>query len=131
LAALHVAVTSAPEPMRNRKREIDGRADLFAAGVLLYERTTGANPFYVGARDQLEVLRRVEQPPLPRLQVPADRDGAFADLVAAVLQKYPTQRPRTVAEALTWMKEIAFAHASTAAGGRIAWWTCTISLATG
>jgi eukaryotic-like serine/threonine-protein kinase len=111
---------SAPEQMRNRKREIDGRADLFAAGVLLYECTTGANPFYVGARDQLEVLRRVEQQPLPSLQVPADRDGAFADLVVALVQKYPTQRPRTVAAALTWMNEIASIHASAAAGGRTA-----------
>ena len=106
--------------MRNRKREIDGRADLFAMGVLLYECTTGTNPFYVGARDLLEVLRRVEQQALPRLQVPADRDGAFADLVAALVQKYPTQRPRTVAEALIWMNEIASAHSSGGAGGRTA-----------
>ena len=109
---------SAPEQMRNRKREIDGRADLFAAGVLFYECTTGSNPFHVGARDQLEILRRVEQQQLPRLEVPADRDGAFADLVAALLQKYPTQRPRTVAEALTWMNDIASTRASAAPGGR-------------
>lgn len=111
---------SAPEQMRNRKREIDGRADLFAVGVLLYECATGANPFLIGARDQLEVLRRVEQQALPRLQMPADRDGAFADLVAALVQKYPTQRPRTVADALTWMTEIASAHASPLPGGRTA-----------
>lgn len=109
---------SAPEQMRNRKREIDGRADLFAVGVLLYECATGSNPFLVGARDQLEVLRRVEQQPLPGLQIPADRDGAFADLVAAIVQKYPTQRPRSVAEALTWMTEIASAQGSALPGGR-------------
>ncbi len=109
---------SAPEQMRNRKREIDGRADLFAVGVLLYECATGANPFLVGARDQLEVLRRLELQPLPRLQLPEDRDGALADLVAALVQKYPTQRPRSVAEALTWMNEIASAQGSPPAAGR-------------
>lgn len=110
---------SAPEQMRNRKHEIDGRADLFAVGVLLYECATGVNPFYVGARDQLDVLRRVEKLSLPRLQFPADRNGAFADLIAALVQKYPTQRPRTVAEAMAWANEIASAQASPAAGGWI------------
>lgn len=102
---------SAPEQMRNRKREIDGRADLFAVGVLLHESATGSNPFLVGARDQLEVLRRVEMQPLPRLRFREDCDGALSDLMSALVQKYPTQRPPSVAEALTWMKEIIAAHA--------------------
>lgn len=109
---------SAPEQMRNQKREIDGRADLFAVGVLLYEAVTRTNPFLAGARDQLEVLRRVEQQPFPRLQLHADRNGALADFVSALVQKFPTQRPRTIADALKWMLEIETAHASAAAGGR-------------
>jgi serine/threonine-protein kinase len=103
---------SAPEQMRNKKSRIDGRADLFAVGVLLYECVTGANPFFVGARDQLEVLRRVEQQMLPRVRLSTDRAGAFADLVAALTQKYATQRPRSVAAALAWINEIAAAQAS-------------------
>lgn len=109
---------SAPEQMRNRKREIDGRADLFAAGILLYECATSMNPFLVGARDQLEVLKRVEQQALPRLQLAADHDDSFADFVASLTQKYPTQRPRSVADALKWMTEIATAHTSATAGRR-------------
>jgi serine/threonine-protein kinase len=110
---------SAPEQMRNQKREIDSRADLFAVGVLLYEAVTGTNPFLAGARDQLEVLRRVEQHSLPRLQLHADSDGAFADFVSALIQKFPSQRPRTIADALTWVLEIETAHASSAADQRI------------
>lgn len=109
---------SAPEQMRNQKREIDGRADLFAVGVLLYEAVTGTNPFLAGARDQLEVLRRIEQQPVPRFQLHADRDGALADFVSTLIQKFPSQRPRTIADALTWMLEIETAHASAAAGQR-------------
>lgn len=108
---------SPPEQLRNRKREIDGRTDLFAAGVLLYECATGTNPFREGAASDLEIFRRVELQALPRLQLADDQGGAFADLVSALVQKFPTQRPRTVAEALTWMREIDSVHAG-ATGGR-------------
>lgn len=109
---------SPPEQLRNRKREIDGRTDLFAVGVLLHECATGTNPFREGARDDLEILRRVEQLAMPRLQLSEDRGGALADLVSVLVQKFPTQRPRTVADALAWMREIESAHAGAVAGGR-------------
>ncbi len=102
---------SAPEQMRNRKREIDGRADLFAVGVVMHECATGSNPFLVGARDQLEVLRRMEQQQLPRLSLPEDSNGEFADFVLALTQKYPTQRPKNVRDALDWLTEISGRHA--------------------
>jgi eukaryotic-like serine/threonine-protein kinase len=108
---------SPPEQLRNRKREIDGRTDLFAVGVLLHECATGTNPFRDGARDELEILRRAETLAMPRLQLADDQGGGLADLVSALVQKFPTQRPRTVADALTWMHEIASARAG-AAGGR-------------
>jgi serine/threonine protein kinase len=111
---------SPPEQMRNRKREIDGRTDLFAVGVLLHECATGTNPFRDGAANDLEILRRVEQLAMPRLQLSQDRGGALADLVSALVQKFPTQRPRTVTDALTWIREIESAHAGATAGGRSA-----------
>jgi serine/threonine-protein kinase len=97
---------SAPEQMRNLKPKIDSRADLFAAGITLYEAATGANPFRVGARDDLEILRRTERLPLPALRLSFDRQGSFSDLVSAMTQKYPDQRPRTVAVALDWLQQI-------------------------
>lgn len=109
---------SPPEQLRNRKREIDGRTDLFAAGVLLYECATGTNPFRDGAGSDLEIFRRVEQQALPRLQLADDHGGALADLVSTLVQKFPTQRPRTIVEALTWMREIESTHAGMVAGGR-------------
>ena len=109
---------SPPEQLRNRKREIDGRTDLFAVGVLLHECATGTNLFRDGASDELEILRRVETLAMPRLQLADDHGGALADLVSALVQKYPTQRPRTVADALAWIRELESAHAG-AAGGRI------------
>lgn len=110
---------SPPEQLRNRKREIDGRTDLFAAGVLLYECAMGTNPFRDGATSDLEIFRRVEQQALPRLQLADDHGGALADFVSALVQKFPTQRPRTVADALTWMREIDSVHTGGAGGGTV------------
>lgn len=97
---------SAPEQMRNLKPRIDSRADLFAAGVTIYEAATGTNPFRAGARDNLEVLRRTERMPLPRMRLSFDPAGSLADMVSAMTQKYPDQRPRTVTETLSWFRQI-------------------------
>lgn len=97
---------SAPEQMKNRKREIDSRADLFALGVLLYECATGRNPFIEDARDALEVLRRIESEPLPLVCVSYDQNGALRDFISALTQKYPSQRPDSIADALAWFNDV-------------------------
>lgn len=95
-----------PEQFRNRKLEIDARCDLFGLGVTLYEAATGANPYTDGARDPLEVFRRVQGPPLPalRLSFPSAQD--FGDLVSALTQPRRDHRPATAREAYDWMKTI-------------------------
>jgi len=98
---------SAPEQMRNKKRQIDTRADLFALGITMYEYGTGSNPFIDGARDPLEILRRVESLVLPAFNVAGDPSDSLRDLVAALTQKYPTQRPRTAQETQVWLEDIA------------------------
>jgi eukaryotic-like serine/threonine-protein kinase len=95
-----------PEQFRNRKRDIDARADLFALGVTLYECAAGANPFRTGARDDLEILRNVERMALPPLQLAFDQSGEFAAFVSALTQKRRDYRPTSVTEALQWAREI-------------------------
>lgn len=95
-----------PEQARNRKNEIDGRADLFALGVTLYECGVGQNPLIIGTRDDLERLRRTETRPLLKLPNHFDAAGEFPDLVYAMTRIRPDHRPATVAEALDWMREI-------------------------
>lgn len=97
---------SAPEQMKNRKRQIDSRSDLFALGVLLYECASGRNPFIEGARDALEVLRRVEKQALPPLRLGYDNGNALQGFVSALTQKYPSQRPSTVQEAAEWFADV-------------------------
>lgn len=95
-----------PEQFRNIQSEIDARADLFAYGVTMFECVTGKQPFQDGALNALEVLRRVENNVLPRLTVSCVASNSFADFVSALTQRRRDHRPSTVAQALTWFKEI-------------------------
>lgn len=95
-----------PEQFRNRKRDIDARADLFALGVTLYESATGKNPFRNGTVDDLKVLHNVERVALPPLQLPFDSAGEIAGFVTAFTQKRHNHRPVSVAEALDWVRDI-------------------------
>jgi serine/threonine protein kinase len=96
-----------PEQCRNVKDDIDSRADLFALGVTLHECTTGKNGFFEPPpRDQLELLRRVEGSVLPPVMLPIVEAANFRDLLNAMTQKSRIHRPRTVGQAITWLREV-------------------------
>jgi serine/threonine-protein kinase len=96
-----------PEQCRNVKTEIDSRADLFALGVTLHESAVGRNGFFdPPPRDQIELLKRVERFVLAPILLPIAEKESFRDLVLTMTQKSRVHRPRTVAQALVWMKEI-------------------------
>jgi len=94
----------APEQLRGEP--IDGRADVFSFGVLLYELITGTRPF-VGPSTQdvaAEILRNHPDPPrsaTPRL----------SSLVMRMLSKAKDQRP-SAAEALTELEALRHAQGS-------------------
>ena len=94
------------EQCRNIKEEIDARADLFALGMTLYECATGANPFRVGARDTIEILRRVENGNLPRVNLSFSSASSFSDLIATLTQRRRIHRPQHAKEAYDWIKDI-------------------------
>ena len=102
----HTPGYAPPEQFRNRKLEIDIRCDLFGLGVTLYEAASGVNPYIAGARDQLEVLRRVQTTRLPPLHLSFPSAQAFGDLVSALTQPRRDHRPATAKEAYDWMKTI-------------------------
>lgn len=95
----------APEQMRNRKDEIDSRADLFAIGVVLHEVCSGSN-YHRRNPNILSVIRSVESEDLPRLSLAGDSGGGFADLVSALASRYRSRRPPSAAEALRWCAEL-------------------------
>jgi serine/threonine-protein kinase len=95
-----------PEQYRNKKREIDGRADLFALGVTMVECLTTKNPFRDGARDAPEIIRRIENTPLVIPPIAGDADGKLADYLRAMTQRRLDCRPASAAEALEWLKDV-------------------------
>ena len=80
-------------PERYLGLELDGRADLFSAGVVLYRLLTGAWPFPEAEGTQLASCHVNEDVPSPKLiaEVPAHA-SAFVDWLTArdPLKRYPT-----------------------------------------
>ena len=91
----------APEQARGQ-REIDGRADVFSLGCVLYKCLAGRAPFE--GSSVMAVLTKVLLEDPPRLRaLRAEMPPALDELVAAMLQKDPARRPQraaAVAEAL-------------------------------
>lgn len=87
-------------PERLRGHRYDGRADVYAVGIVLYEMLTGRVPFHSPDGDLMAValmhLRERHIPPSVRnTQVPAAVDA----VVAALLEKDPAKRPEAAAAA--------------------------------
>lgn len=76
---------------------VDGRADLYALGVVLYELTTGKLPFT--AEDPLAVISQHLYAPVtpPRTHRP-ELPPALDALIVQLLSKAPDDRPATAAE---------------------------------
>ncbi len=75
---------------------VDGRADIYAAGVVLYEAVTGEQPFH--APSMFDLMRaHVEQtPPSPRVLRP-DLPVSLEQIILTALAKDPAQRFQTAA----------------------------------
>jgi serine/threonine protein kinase len=78
----------APEQMRGEV--LDARADVFAAGVLLYAVLTGARPFSGSAFEVMQQVLHAEPAPPSRLS--GQVGPAFDTLVARALAKQPAAR---------------------------------------
>lgn len=101
----HTAGYAPPEQFGNSKHVVGARADLFALGVTMFECLEGQNPYLVGASSRDEILDRVASGDLPRVGVRAGVSPQLADLVQAMTRRALSQRPRSAAEALEWLRE--------------------------
>ncbi|HVK78682.1 MAG TPA: serine/threonine-protein kinase [Kofleriaceae bacterium] len=90
----------APEQIHGEA--VDGRADLFALGVLLYELATGDSPFVAGS--VLETLRNVlDHVPAPVATRAPALPRRLADVIDHLLEKDPALRPQTAAEVQAYL----------------------------
>ena len=85
---------------------MDGRSDLYSAGVLFFEMLTGRKPFSADSVDEL--LRMHVQAPTPRL--PGEL-SAYQDLVDRLLAKKPADRFFCAADLVPYLENAGFAGA--------------------
>jgi eukaryotic-like serine/threonine-protein kinase len=81
----------APEQIRQRDEPLDGRADLYAVGVILYEMLTGTTPFANRPSGDVLVSKVIERPESPARHNPSLPPNLVA-IVMRAIQKKPTQR---------------------------------------
>ncbi len=88
VGSLHYA---APESFTDGGKHVDGRADLHALGLVLYELACGTNPYY--ADDVPQILRRVLHEEPRRLgDVNPQLSAFFEEVVHCLLAKKPEER---------------------------------------
>ena len=90
---------SAAEQFRNRKKEIDIRADLFSLGIVVSEMIQGFNYYLHKATDILQVIKRIEQQPLPALRIKGDDRFLMAKFIKILGDNRLSRRPKSVKEA--------------------------------
>ena len=102
----------APERLKEKQRPIDGRADIFSLGVLLFTMLTGEAPF-VG-HDVYEVIDKITKQAHPDIKAIGAAGRGLAVVLDRMLAKRPEDRYATAAEASGALRDVLTAAGSSA-----------------
>jgi serine/threonine protein kinase len=86
-------------PEQAQGMQVDGRTDLYALGVMLYEFTTGVLPFETNSIIEL-IAQHLHAPVSPPNQTNSDIPTALNDLILLLLNKDPDDRPQSASQVL-------------------------------
>jgi len=87
---------ASPEQWK-RGGQIDGRADIYSLGVMLFEMLTGKLPFNAQSVEEL-IRLKLNEPPLSLRFLLPDAPAALDDLLRAMMDIDPNRRPQKVGE---------------------------------
>ena len=87
-----------PEQVRGKK--LDGRADLYSLGLVLYECLAGRVPF-LGETDADTALARLQRDPTDLTRLRPTLPRAMVDIIHQLLTRNPSNRPATGRELIT------------------------------
>jgi serine/threonine protein kinase len=88
-----------PEQVQGKIDTLDGRADLYSLGVVLYEIVTGMRPF-VGDSEYAIMAAHLEQVPIPPIKLRPQLSPDLNNVILRVLAKDPAQRFQSATEFL-------------------------------
>jgi serine/threonine protein kinase len=100
LPAQTVGTIAYISPEQAQGLDVDGRADLYSLGCVLYQLLSGRPPFFStlpGALLMMQVMDR----PTPLSVVRPDLPAGLSELVGDLLEKEPAARPATAAQVIT------------------------------
>jgi serine/threonine protein kinase len=94
----------APERLREKEIAVDGRADIFSLGVLLFTMLTGEAPF-VG-EDVYDVIDKIAKASHPKLARTTPAGQALSRVIDKMLAKKPDDRYSSASEAATSLRQV-------------------------
>jgi serine/threonine-protein kinase len=105
-AILGTPAYMSPEQVQGDK-EIDGRSDIYALGVMLFQMLTGSMPYQADTPAKVMMMHLLE--PVPQInQVRSDLPPSFDDITERSLAKNPDERYQTANEMAVAIEDAAY-----------------------
>jgi serine/threonine protein kinase len=98
-----IGTPSYMSPEQIKGKTVDGRSDIFALGVILYELVTGEKPF-PGQNITTVIYKIVNEEPVPPRKLDPSINNGLCNVIARALAKDPTMRFQTCGELLDALK---------------------------
>jgi tRNA A-37 threonylcarbamoyl transferase component Bud32 len=108
-AGVFLGTPSYMSPEQIAGNKIDGRADLFSLGIILYQLLTGKKPF-VGNTISTLLYNIVNKDPNPPSQIDSSIPSPYDEVIAKALAKNPNKRYQTAKDFLEDLKRVYWAE---------------------
>lgn len=91
---------SSAEQFRNRKRDIDIRADLFSLGVVASEMANGYNFYTLNQNNIISVIKSIESQSMPDIRIEGDTRFYLSAYIRTLTSNRLSRRPLNAVQAL-------------------------------